>query len=228
MKVEEEWFQRFFEDWLLQMQNLLDQLLNVLAMPDSGTKMEHQNHLIEKVLSHYEQYIEAKAKVAEADVLLVLSPTWLSAYEKALLWIGDYKPSLILHLANDAVQGLSVRQREMLEKTMSEIRRVEREIGAEMATVQESVASPEILGLVRKVGRVMNGEIYQMDSTVEGIKIALVGVVKKADEIRVSTVREVVEMLTPQQTVEFLAAVTEFQLRVRRLGLERDQGVASC
>ncbi|OIV97829.1 hypothetical protein TanjilG_12586 [Lupinus angustifolius] len=228
MKVEEEWFQHFFEGWLLQMQNLLDQLLNVLATPDSVTKTEHQNHLIKKVLSHYEQYIEAKAKVAEADVLLMLSPTWLSAYEKSLLWIGDYKPSLILRLANDAVEGLNVRQREMLEKMMSAIRRVEREIGTEMARVQESVASPEILGLVRKVGRVMNGEICQMDSTVEGIKIALVGVVKKADEVRVSTVREVVEMLTPPQTVHFLAAVTEFQLRVRRLGLERDQVVESC
>ncbi|KAF1893200.1 hypothetical protein Lal_00001640 [Lupinus albus] len=228
MKVEEEWFQHFFEGWLLQMQNLLDQLLNVLAMPDSETKMEHQNHLIKKVLSHYEQYIEEKAKVAEADVLLMLSPTWLSAYEQALLWIGDYKPSLILRLANDAVEGLSVTQREMLEKMMREIRRAEREIGGEMAKIQESVASPEILGLVRKVGRVMNGEIYQLDSTVEGIKIALVGAVKKADEVRVSTVREVVEILSAEQTVQFLAAVTEFQLRVRRLGLQRDQEVASC
>ncbi|KAK7282937.1 hypothetical protein RIF29_12067 [Crotalaria pallida] len=222
MKAEEEVFRDFFKAWLLQKQILLDQLHNFLATPNSETKMEPPNHLIEQVLSHYQQYMEEKNKVAESDVLLLFSQSWLSAYERALLWIGDYKPSLILRLANDSAEGLTVRQREVLEKMMGETKRAERELAGKMATVQETVASRQILGLARKVGRVLDGEICQLDSMVEEMKRAFVEVLKKADELRVSTVREVVGILTPSQTVQFLATATNFQLQVRKLGLQRD------
>ncbi|KAK7282936.1 hypothetical protein RIF29_12066 [Crotalaria pallida] len=216
-------FQSFFEGWLIRKQDLLDNLHGFLATPNSETKMEYQNNLIEQVLFHYQQYMEEKTEVAEADVFLVLSPTWLSAYEQALIWIGDYKPSLILRLANEAVEGLTAKQSEVMERMMGETRRAERELWEAIATVQESVASGQILDLARNAGRVLDGEICHMDSAVEGIKRAFVAVLNRADELRVSTVRKVVGLLTPSQAVQFLAAVMQFQLRVRRCGLQREQ-----
>lgn len=51
----------------------------------------------------------------------------------------------------------------------------------------------------------------------------LVSVLKKADELRLTTVRKVVELLTPQQAVEFLIAAAELQFGVHGWGLNQDR-----
>ncbi|CAN1841417.1 Protein DOG1-like 2 [Linum perenne] len=50
----------------------------------------------------------------------------------------------------------------------------------------------------------------------------LVGILRKADDLRLKTVRRVVELLTPQQAVEFLIAAAELQFGVRRWGQDQD------
>ncbi|TKY74500.1 Transcription factor TGA4 [Spatholobus suberectus] len=86
-------FEAFYEGWLARQENLLEQLLSV--MPDAA---EQQRTLIEQALCHYQQFLEEKSKVANDDVFLLFPRPWLSAYERALLWIGDYKPSLPLFI----------------------------------------------------------------------------------------------------------------------------------
>ncbi|KAK7351529.1 hypothetical protein VNO77_11059 [Canavalia gladiata] len=209
----------FYEEWLLRQENLLEQLLSASTISDSASEIKHQGRLIDQVLCHYRQYLEEKSKVASEDVFLLFSPTWLSAYERALLWIGDYKPSLILRLADGAVQGLTAEQRRRLERVRDETKRAEREVSEAMASVQESMASPRMVGLVR----VVDGEITELESAIEGLKRALVRVSARADELRASTMRKVVGILSPPQTVQFLAATMHFQLRVRKWGLQREE-----
>ncbi|XP_027356440.1 protein DOG1-like 4 [Abrus precatorius] len=212
-------FEAFYQKWLSSQENLLERLLTVSAMPDSAAEVERRSRLIEEVMCHYRQYLEEKSKVASVDVFLLFSPTWLSAYEGALLWIGDYKPSLILRLVDGAVEGLTAEQRERVERMREETKRAEREVSEAMASVQESMASPRVVGLVR----VLDGEITELESAIEGLKRALVRVWKRADELRASTVRKVVGILSPPQTVQFLAATMLFQMRVRKWGLQRDE-----
>ncbi|RDX81879.1 Protein DOG1-like 4, partial [Mucuna pruriens] len=211
---EEQSFEAFYEGWLARQENLLEQMLSV--MPDAG---EQQRRLIEQVLCHYQQFLEEKSMLANADVFLLFSAPWLSAYEKALLWIGDYKPSLILRLADAAVQGLTPEQRERLDRVRDNTKRAEREVSEAMASVQETMASPRVVRLVR----VVNGEITEQETALERLKEALKRVCESADELRASTMRKVVEILSPPQTVQLLAATMHFQVRVRRLGLYRDQ-----
>ncbi|KAF9590214.1 hypothetical protein IFM89_031869 [Coptis chinensis] len=51
----------------------------------------------------------------------------------------------------------------------------------------------------------------------------LVKVLEKADDLRLKTIKSVVEVLTPQQAVEFLIAAAELQFGVRGWGLAIDQ-----
>lgn len=108
-------FHTFFEGWLLHQQSLLEELLTLSLTPDSPIKIHHQNALIDQVLSHYHQYFQEKSRVANADVFLLFSPTWLSSYERALLWIADYKPSLVFRPVEGAVEGLTAEQKQRLE-----------------------------------------------------------------------------------------------------------------
>ena len=110
----------------------------------------------------------------------------------------------------------------------SRTRREERQLSGTMANVQEMVAGPSVLIMARRVGRLLDGQISELDSAMEALERALVGVLERADELRVSTVRNIVGILSPPQTVQFLAAAVQFQLHLRKWGLQRDaQGMAS-
>ncbi|KAL1344798.1 hypothetical protein HN51_018622 [Arachis hypogaea] len=213
-------FHAFYEGWIQRKQTLLDELLTLSDAPDS----QHKHiALIESVLSHYQQYFEHKTRLQNDDVLLLFSPTWLSTYERALLWMGDYKPSIILRLADTALQDLTPDQIRAIERVRAETRTGERELSAAMAAFQESVASPRVLQRVRRVGRLLDGEIDELDESMGGMRNAVGELFQRADELRVATVRKVVAVLSPPKTVRFLAAALGFQLRVRRWGMERDQ-----
>ena len=106
-----------------------------------------------------------------------------------------------------------------MERVRGETKRAEREVSEVMASVQESMASPRMLALIR----VVDGEKTEQDSALRGLKEALRNVLERGDALRASTMRNVVEILNPPQTVQLLAATMRFQMRVRTHGLLRDE-----
>lgn len=51
----------------------------------------------------------------------------------------------------------------------------------------------------------------------------LVCIIKKADDLRLRTLRSVVEFLSPQQAIEFLIASAELLVGIRGWGLNHDR-----
>lgn len=51
----------------------------------------------------------------------------------------------------------------------------------------------------------------------------LVSIIKKADDLRLRTLRNVVEFLSPQQAIEFLIASAELVVGIRGWGLNHDR-----
>lgn len=58
---------------------------------------------------------------------------------------------------------------------------------------------------------------------IEGKIERLARVVEKADDLRLRTIGNVVELLTPQQAVQFLIAAAQLQFGVRGWGLNHDR-----
>lgn len=58
-----------------------------------------------------------------------------------------------------------------------------------------------------------------IDEKLEG----LVKIVEKADDLRLRTIRRVVDLLTPQQAIEFLIAAAQLQFGIRGWGLHHDR-----
>lgn len=102
----------------------------------------------------------------------------------------------------------------------------ERTIAESMAMVQESVAALPLYGLVNRTGRLVDGEVSELDNAMEDAKENMRVVVMEADGLRGTVVMEILKVLSLVQRVEFFAAVGEFRIRARRVGLqvERDRG----
>ncbi|GAB4839240.1 hypothetical protein Ancab_028768 [Ancistrocladus abbreviatus] len=214
-------FRHFHEEWLRRQRLLLNQLLDLANSNTPISEHEEQKQqqhkvLIDQVLCHCGQYFEAKSNAAREDVCQIFSPPWLNPLEKSFLWISDSRPSLAFQLVSVSVSDLSPEQMERMEAMKEETVRDERMLCDEIASVQESAGGPPWVDVATRVGRLVDGEVFDLMRAVEEYKEAVLVVAHRADLLRRSTVIKVVDILSPAQTVKFLAAVAKFQLDLRR------------
>lgn len=217
-------FGHFYQVWLQHLQLLLDQLA-ASPKPKSNEEQTCLLQLINKVMTHYDDYYRVKTHSAKADVFNIFNASWLSSLERSLHWIAGWRPTTIFQLVytelsarfeanlSELLQGkctgdlgdLSQSQMARVSELQCETVRKENEITAEMGTWQESAC--DIASL-----------LIDQEPEIE----PLVKVLLKADDLRLRTIRSVVEILTPQQAGEFFIAAAELQFGVRLWGLNKD------
>lgn len=210
----------FFPGWLARQRLLLDELL---AVPlDSEEDQGNLRPLLDRVFAHYHEYYHEKNRLATRDPLLVFSPSWLSPYERTFLWITGWKPSLAFSLLRTSASGrrpLTAAQGEAVLVLQRETGEAERELEEQMARVQEAMAMPQVLGMVRGP---RDGELRT--GAVEAVVGSMRVLAEEADALRTRTVSRLTEILTSAQMVEFLTAAAQLHLRVREWGQRREAG----
>ncbi|XP_073149220.1 protein DELAY OF GERMINATION 1-like [Henckelia pumila] len=204
--------------------------------------------LIERVIQHYEQYYGTKSNGAKEDILSMFNPSWRSSLEDAFLWIGGWRPSMAFHLLYsksglqveaklmELIQGLttgdlgdlSADQLEKVNELQKETVRAEKELTEKLAKKQESVADSSMVELSHVATELIRGgeeavEDGRVDAALDPKKQALVEILQKADDLRLKTLKKVLQILTPIQSVHFLIAAAELHLRFHEWGKKRDE-----
>uniref|UniRef100_A0A1D1Z4C1 Transcription factor HBP-1b(C1) n=1 Tax=Anthurium amnicola TaxID=1678845 RepID=A0A1D1Z4C1_9ARAE len=205
----------FFEGWLQRQEELLQELLDARSRPEPDA---HLRQLVNRALDHYKSYYKEKARLADRDVLLVYSPAWLTLHERTFLWVAGFRPSLVFRLLGAVVapeQGEAA-----IEELEAEAAVEERRVTGEMARLQEAMAMPQVLGLVRRSGAARNGENRADEDPVVGPLLrSLRSLLQCADKLRVGVVKRLAEILRPAQMVDFLVAASDLHFRIRAWGL---------
>ncbi|GKD46765.1 DOG1-like protein 4, partial [Tanacetum coccineum] len=149
---------------------------------------------------------------------LVCSPPWFTSFEQTLFWVTEFPPSFVFRFIKDL--NLTPDQEIKVESFKVDTARKEAEIGEAMAMVQESLAAAPLYGLVNRAERLVDGEVSQLDDAMEEVKEAMRAVVAEADGLRVKVVKQVLEVLDVVQRVKLFAAVGQFRIRIRQVGLQ--------
>ncbi|KAJ0979885.1 hypothetical protein J5N97_015359 [Dioscorea zingiberensis] len=192
----------YYPGWMARQEHLLGELLSVRRDDEAA-----QRALIARVLDHYHEYYNQKSRT---DVLLLFSPSWLTPLERTFLWAAGWRPSLAFRLLPRAtVEPLTAAQASAVEELRRATAAKEKEVGEGLARVQEAVASTEMLRLSRGESDGAAGNAAQ------AVLAELNALVSAADAIRADTVNNLVEILTPSQTVDFLAAAARLHIRIR-------------
>ncbi|CAI9777546.1 unnamed protein product [Fraxinus pennsylvanica] len=232
---ERENFHKFFECWLVEQSQYLEELVSASKERDqlenngrTITKEEFDESvlrpLIHRVVQHYEHYYKAKARWAKHNVLTMFNPSWTTSLEDAFLWIGGWRPSDLEDISPSQLSRVDELQRKTIreEKENSEKQAKHQETIADSSMVEMSHAVSELKrgGEVGKEG----GEIDkgQVEATLAHKEEGLVEVLRRADELRMKTLQEILNILTPLQCVHFLIAAAELHLRVHEWGKKRD------
>ncbi|EOA36079.1 hypothetical protein CARUB_v10010176mg [Capsella rubella] len=220
-------FTSFATGWLTRHRYFVEQLTCASSSSSSDVTLEEQQSLVTQFLSHCLQYYQEKyaaVSIAGDNVFTFFCPPWFSSYAKLILWVGDFKPSLIFKLTDASVDDLTSHQQDRISSLRSDTRRKEREVMRDFALVQQSVADPPVMLAARRVGAVgmVDGEESDLEEAMEVLKSGMAAAMNNADQLRCSTVGKVVEILTPSQAIKVLRTIGELHLRLRELNLESD------
>ncbi|CBI30697.3 unnamed protein product, partial [Vitis vinifera] len=200
----EERFIEFYEKWMCQLEENLQRLLKVSREIPHRTEREA---LVSRVTTHLKEYYNAKWAAAHEDVLAFFSPVWLSPLENAYLWVTGWKPSTAFRLIE------SLRQTGVPGESLAEMQQV-------------ALADRKMVELARAASRVSNGGLASEENglvevALKGLLSGLERVMKAADCARLKTLKGILEVLSPLQCVDFLAATLMFHVNLRKWGIKR-------
>ncbi|CAN4122445.1 unnamed protein product [Withania somnifera] len=234
----------YYENWLIKLQDFLEKLKAVSASYDENEEEEEiskgsselvmqvldhyqdyysSSELVMQVLDHYQDYYREKFKSTKRDVFLLVSPPWYTCLEKTFSWMAGFKPSTLFQTISYSIgPELTTEQRAVLKRLKAETKREEKVIDKGMAKVQERVAAPPIFELMKRGETLIDGELSDLETIIDGLKQSMMSMIETAEHLRGSTVRKILDILRQNQAVKLLAAVAQFHLQTRKLGLQMD------
>ncbi|KAG6406837.1 hypothetical protein SASPL_134448 [Salvia splendens] len=139
-------FSTFYEGWLSSQEDFLRRLESLLIPVNGFDRDRECREIIPRVIEHYREFYREKAAAVEEDVFVSISPPWMSSFERSLLWITGFRPSILFPIMEGALaeEELAAGQRRRIEEVKAESRRREREITQAMARVQETMAEQPV------------------------------------------------------------------------------------
>ncbi|KAL6197266.1 hypothetical protein ACLB2K_032875 [Fragaria x ananassa] len=226
----EERFTEFLEKWVCQLEQLQHQLVK-LSQEKSTLQLHNEAELqalVSRVTNLHKEYYTAKWAAAHQDVLAFFCPVWSSPLENAFSWLTGWKPSMLFKLMRKArLRNLSEQQLRKIEELRLKIRYEEERVEREMERQQVAMADRKMVELARLATRVRNGGgvVVEVEGMVDmAMKVILNGlerVMKAADCVRLKALKGLLDLLSPLQRVEFLAATGMVQIRLRQWGRKR-------
>ncbi|ESW21570.1 hypothetical protein PHAVU_005G081900 [Phaseolus vulgaris] len=211
-------FAKFYRRWFEQLQEMVQRL-----------KDEHNEEVMDKVMRQHQDYYRAKWAAVEKDPLCVFLSPWTTTLERSLHWITGWRPTTAFHLIYtessllfeshiiDILHGL--RTGDLGDLTPSQFRHVS---DLQCDTVKEENAIQEELSEWQDSASEMGDPDMDMNEKI----IQLVPIIKKADDLRLTTLRSVVRLLSTQQAIEFLIASGELLIGIRSWGMNQDSSTS--
>ncbi|KAK8505083.1 hypothetical protein V6N12_037960 [Hibiscus sabdariffa] len=71
-----------------------------------------------------------------------------------------------------------------------------------LVAIQERLAALTLLNLVRRYGGRIDGELSELESAMENMKVEMLRALERVDKLRRSTVKKLIQTLSPVQTVK--------------------------
>ncbi|XP_050207237.1 protein DOG1-like 4 [Mercurialis annua] len=232
-------FSEFLERWICQLDDYFQQLMETVSNERSKTAtsqcLNHQQEveaLVLKVTQHYKEYYTMKWALAHEDVFAFFSPVWLSPLETACSWITGWKPSAAFKLVdsvrknNHTLAELTHDQESKIEELRRKIKWEEDKVEREMERQQVAIANGKMVELTRMVYKVSGIQASQVEGlarvALKGLMAGLEKVMKSADCVRLRALKGILDVLSPLQCVEFLAATCMLHIKLRQQGKKKN------
>ncbi|KAL0406728.1 UNVERIFIED_CONTAM: protein DOG1-like 3 [Sesamum latifolium] len=231
--------QSFSPKWIAQQHQDLKELLDELST-NSESDGEKLKLLRDKSIKRFEEYYERRALMAQQHAPSLLSPAWWAPFENAFFWIGGSRPSLYVRIiylvCGSEVDGsqlaelfqskrkgglveISAEQIDMIDTLHCKTIKEEQKMSSRMASLQEEIADERLALMAQQVGE---SSLQDLDHAMDTHYLSLASILTDADQLRLSTLKELIGLLTPLQAVELLFAIKKLSLSMHEWGKRED------
>ncbi|KAK4361203.1 hypothetical protein RND71_020155 [Anisodus tanguticus] len=218
-------FSKYFENWMSQLEQLLKLLLIV---PRETSYVKDHEALVNKMTTHHKDYYTAKWAAAHEDILAFFAPMWMSPFENAYLWVTGWKPSMVFRLVGGTLSELSDEQLKNIESLRVKIRGGEEKVNREMERQQVAMGDRKMVELARMKSNNSNDQLDRLvEVALKGLMVSLERVMKMADCVRLKTLKGLLDILSPTQCVDFLAAISMLQVQMRKWGRKKRENLSN-
>ncbi|XP_050903261.1 protein DOG1-like 4 [Lathyrus oleraceus] len=214
-------FSEFYQKWISKLEEIQHQLLKVSKRELLMNEQELQA-LVSKVTTHLKEYYTVKWSAAHEDVAVFFSPTWVTPLENSYLWITGWKPSTVFRIMEKF--NMTDEQKEKIEGLRMKTKMEEEKVEGEMERQQVAMADLKMVKLAKISCRARKDDARVdglVDVALKGVFGGLEKVMKSSDCVRLKTLKGVLDVLSPIQSVDFLAAHIGMQLRLRQFGMNK-------
>ncbi|GFP89609.1 transcription factor hbp-1b(c38) [Phtheirospermum japonicum] len=213
----------FYHEWMNLQEQELSELKRAIDLCSEGRASEDElGQLVDKIMNHFESYVQSRTQLARSDVSPYFSPTWCTSLERSVMWIGGCRPSSYIRLIY-ALIGLQIESG--LAEFLHGVGKLGGISGQQLAAVDElqrrTIAEERRLS-TRAAGRGC-GVRDEVGAALGGHGGEMLEVLGEADRLRMRTLTEVLKILTPREAVSFLAAGKKLQLCLQQWGRESDR-----
>ncbi|XP_047962520.1 protein DOG1-like 4 [Salvia hispanica] len=214
-------FHLFYETWSDELRQLVHQLRQAPIPPATEDDRRQLQELVQKVISHYDEYHRFKTSAAKRDALAFFTAApGTTSLERSLHWIAGWRPTTAFHLIytessitleihvanllrglyNGDLRDLSMEQFHRVSQLKAETVQRENELTDQLCDWQD--------------------ETTAMVGNIKMEKLAVI--VEKAEDLRLKTIKSIMKVLTPRQAAEFLVAAADLHFGIRAWGVQHD------
>ncbi|KAK6119669.1 hypothetical protein DH2020_046586 [Rehmannia glutinosa] len=221
-----------YKEWMSLQEQELSQLLNrslnlnkTTADVDSDAEI---GALVDKITQHFQDYVDSRRRLAGREVSAFFSPRWCTTLENSMLWIAECRPSSFFSLVyalcgadidkklSQYFQGSSSEFPQLSSSQLISIDNLQRRTIAEeeklssrVASLQQEMADMPLALIARNSGPICehNSDVRE---NIGKIEQAMASAMEEADQLRLNTFKELIQILKPLQAVEYIIATKNF------------------
>ncbi|NP_001361435.1 transcription factor TGA2.3 [Solanum lycopersicum] len=193
--------------WLEEHDKHINELRNAVK---SHARDPELRRIADNVTAHYDEVFRMKGNAAKADVVHVLSGMWKTPAERCCMWIGGFRPSLLLKLLVNQLDPLSEQQVADFNNLQLSSHHAEVALSQGMEALQLSLGETLAMGSpFTESGNVATTYMCQMAMAM-GKLMTLEDFLRQADSLRQLVLQQIYRILTTRQYARALLAINDY------------------
>ncbi|KAJ8570125.1 hypothetical protein K7X08_006702 [Anisodus acutangulus] len=207
-------FDMDYARWLEEHQRHISDLRSAVNSHRGDNELRH---LVDGVMSHYDEIFKLKSVGAKSDVFHMLSGMWKTPAERCFMWLGGFRSSELLKILGNHLEPLTEQQLIGICNLQQSSQQAEDALSQGMEVLQQSLV--DTLSST-SLGPTGSGNVadYMGQMAIAMSKLAtLENFLYQADLLRQQTLQQLHRILTTRQAARALLVISDYMSRLRAL-----------
>uniref|UniRef100_M1AZL0 Transcription factor HBP-1b(C1) n=1 Tax=Solanum tuberosum TaxID=4113 RepID=M1AZL0_SOLTU len=207
-------FDMDYARWLDEHQRLISDLRSAVNSHRGDNELRH---LVDGVMSHYDEKFKLKSVGLKADVFHMLSGMWKTPVERCFMWLGGFRSSELLKILGNHLEPFTEQQLIGICNLQQSSQQAEDALSQGMEALQQLLVDTLSSTSLGPTGSGNVADYMGQMAIAMGQLATLESFLYQADLLRQRTLQQLHRILTTRQAARALLVISDYMSRLRAL-----------